>query len=123
MKAFLGGKRFQNNGEVIAGVQRWIHEPPKTFSETGLKNFPESWYKCIAVNRDYTAKQCVKLSHCVANKFFRTEFSFKIERPLYFTFISEVTTFGHNGFTTSKRRNGIFFIIIRVLNAVGISKN
>jgi hypothetical protein len=54
MKGLLGGKRFQNNGEVIAGVQHWIQAPPKTFSEIGIKKLPESWHKFIAVNRDYT---------------------------------------------------------------------
>jgi hypothetical protein len=56
MKGFLVGKRSQSNGEVIAGVQRWIQEPPKTISETGLKQLPESWHKCIPVNRGYTGK-------------------------------------------------------------------
>jgi hypothetical protein len=37
----VGGKRFQNNGEVIAGVQRWIQVPPKPFFETGIKKLPE----------------------------------------------------------------------------------
>ncbi|GFG39843.1 hypothetical protein Cfor_08823, partial [Coptotermes formosanus] len=49
-KGFLGGKRFQNNGDIIAGVRRWIQEPPKTFSGTGINKFPESWHKCVAVN-------------------------------------------------------------------------
>jgi hypothetical protein len=57
MKGFLEDKRFQNNGEVIAGVQCWIHEPPKTFSENGIKKLAEIWHKRIAVNRDYTEKQ------------------------------------------------------------------
>jgi hypothetical protein len=56
MKGFLGDKRFQNNGEVIAGMQHCIQEPPKTFFETGIKKLPESWHKCIAVNRDYNEK-------------------------------------------------------------------
>jgi hypothetical protein len=83
IKQFLGHKRFQNNGEVIAGVQCWIHEPLKTFSETGIKTLPKSWHKCIAVNRDYTEKQCVKLFHSVVNKFFRNQFLFRFECPLY----------------------------------------
>jgi hypothetical protein len=39
MKRFLGGKRLQNNGEVIAGVQRWIHEPPKPSLKLELRSF------------------------------------------------------------------------------------
>jgi histone-lysine N-methyltransferase SETMAR len=31
MKRVLGGKKFRNNDEVIAAVQSWIHEQPKTF--------------------------------------------------------------------------------------------
>jgi hypothetical protein len=53
MKGFLGGKRFRNNNEVIAAVQSWIHEQPKTFFETGIKKLPERSHKCIAVNGDY----------------------------------------------------------------------
>ncbi|GFG36895.1 hypothetical protein Cfor_08700 [Coptotermes formosanus] len=53
MKGFLGGKRFQNNGDVIAGVQHWTQEPLKTPSETGIKELPESQHKCVAVNGDY----------------------------------------------------------------------
>jgi hypothetical protein len=56
MKLFLGGKRFQSNGEVTAGVQGWIQEPQKTVFETGIKKLPESWHKCIAVNEGYTEK-------------------------------------------------------------------
>jgi transposase len=56
MKRFLGGKRFQNNDEVIAAVQSWIHKQPKTFFETGIKKLPERWHKCIAVNREYIEK-------------------------------------------------------------------
>jgi hypothetical protein len=41
MKRFLGGKRFRKNDEVIAAVQSWIHEQPKTFFETGIKKLPE----------------------------------------------------------------------------------
>jgi hypothetical protein len=70
MKGFLGGKRFRNNAEVIAAVQSWIHEQPKTFFETGIKKLPERWHKCIAVNGDYIEKQCVKLFYFVVNKFF-----------------------------------------------------
>jgi hypothetical protein len=83
MKGFLEGKIFQNNGDIIAGVQRWIHEPPKTFSENGIKKLPSSWHKGIAVNTDYTEKQCVKHFHCVVNEYFRNEFSFKFEHPSY----------------------------------------
>jgi hypothetical protein len=56
MKGFLGGKRFRNNDEVIAAVQSWVHEQPKTFLETGIKKLPERWHKCMAVNRDYIEK-------------------------------------------------------------------
>jgi hypothetical protein len=62
-------------------VQHWIQEPPNTFCDTGIKKLPESWRKCIAVNRNYTEKQCVKLFHGVVNKLFRNEFSFKFEVP------------------------------------------
>jgi hypothetical protein len=55
MKGFLGGKRFWNN-DVIAAVQSWLHEQPKTFFETGIKKLPECWHKCIAVNGDYIEK-------------------------------------------------------------------
>jgi hypothetical protein len=41
MKGFLGGKRFRNNDEIIAAVQSWIHEQPKTFFETGIKKLPK----------------------------------------------------------------------------------
>jgi hypothetical protein len=81
VKGFLGGKIFQNNGEVIAGVQQWIHKPAKNFSETGIDKLPGSWHKCIAVNRDHTEKQCEKLFHCVVNKSFRNKFSFKFQCP------------------------------------------
>jgi histone-lysine N-methyltransferase SETMAR len=53
VKRVLGGKRFRNNDEVIAAVQSWIHEQPKTFFETVIKKLPERWHKCMAVNRDY----------------------------------------------------------------------
>jgi hypothetical protein len=53
MKRVLGGKRFQNNDEVIAAVPSWIHKQPKSFFETGIKKRPERWHKCMAVNRDY----------------------------------------------------------------------
>jgi transposase len=56
MKKVLGGKRFQNNDEVIAAVQSWIHEQLKTFFETGIKKLPERWHKCTAVNGDYIEK-------------------------------------------------------------------
>jgi histone-lysine N-methyltransferase SETMAR len=56
MKGVLGGKRFRNNDEVIAAVQSWIHEQPKTFFETGVKKLPERWHKCMAVNREYIEK-------------------------------------------------------------------
>jgi hypothetical protein len=56
MQGFLGGKRFRNNDEVIGAVQSWIHEQPKTFSDTGIKKLPERWHKCMAVNRDYIEK-------------------------------------------------------------------
>jgi hypothetical protein len=62
-------------------MQRWRQEAPKTFVETGIKKLPESWHKCIAVNGDYTEKQCEKLFHCVVNKFFRNGFPFIFERP------------------------------------------
>jgi hypothetical protein len=81
MKVFLGTKRFQNNGEVIAGVRPWIQEPAKTFPETGIKKLPESWHKCVAANRDYVEKQCVKLFHCVVNIFFRNAFSLDLKVP------------------------------------------
>jgi hypothetical protein len=42
MKRFLGGKRLQNNDEVTARVQRWIQQPPKTFSETGIKKLQKA---------------------------------------------------------------------------------
>jgi histone-lysine N-methyltransferase SETMAR len=50
------GKRFRNNDEVIAAMQSWIHEQPKTCFETGIKKLPERWHKCIEVNRDYIEK-------------------------------------------------------------------
>jgi hypothetical protein len=56
MKGYLGGKRFENNGEVIAGVQHWIQEPLKTFFEIGITKLPGSWHKCITVNGDYFEK-------------------------------------------------------------------
>jgi hypothetical protein len=56
MKRVLGGKRFRNNDKVIAAVQSWIHEQPKTFFETGIKKHPERWHKFMAVNRDYIEK-------------------------------------------------------------------
>jgi hypothetical protein len=56
MKRFLGGKIFRNNDEVIAAVQSWIHEQPKTIFETGIKKLPEHWHKHIAVNGDYNKK-------------------------------------------------------------------
>jgi hypothetical protein len=56
MKRVLGGKRFQNNDEVIAHVQSWKHKQPKTFFETVIKKLPEHWYKCIAVNWAYIEK-------------------------------------------------------------------
>jgi hypothetical protein len=56
MKRVLGGKRFQNNDEVIATVQSWIHKQQKTFFETGNKKLPQRWNKCMAVNRDYIEK-------------------------------------------------------------------
>jgi hypothetical protein len=52
MKRVLGGKRLRNIDDVIAAVQSWIHEQPKTFFETGIKKLPERWHKCTAVNRD-----------------------------------------------------------------------
>jgi hypothetical protein len=39
MKGFLGGMRFQNNGEVMAGVQRWIQESLKPFLKLKLRSF------------------------------------------------------------------------------------
>jgi hypothetical protein len=45
MKRVLGGKRFQNNDEVTAAVQSWIHKQQKTFFETGIKKLPECWHK------------------------------------------------------------------------------
>jgi hypothetical protein len=56
MKRVLGGQRFQNDDEIIAAVQSWIHKQPKTIFETGIKKLPERWHKCMAVNRDYTEK-------------------------------------------------------------------
>jgi hypothetical protein len=50
VKRVLGGKRFRNNDEVIAAVQSWIYEQPKTFFETGIKKLPERWHKCMEVN-------------------------------------------------------------------------
>jgi hypothetical protein len=81
MKGFLEGKRFRNNDEVIAAVQYWIHEQPKTFFETGIKKLPEYWHKCMSVKGDYIEKLCVKLFHFIVNKFFRYIFSFQFERP------------------------------------------
>ncbi|GFG35968.1 hypothetical protein Cfor_02932 [Coptotermes formosanus] len=41
MKGFLGGKRFQSNGEVIAAVQCWIQEPPKPSLKLELRCFQQ----------------------------------------------------------------------------------
>jgi histone-lysine N-methyltransferase SETMAR len=56
LKRVLGGKIFRNKDEVVAAVQRWINKQPKTFFETGIKKLPESWHKCMTVNRDYIKK-------------------------------------------------------------------
>ncbi|GFG40370.1 hypothetical protein Cfor_00567 [Coptotermes formosanus] len=53
---FLRGKRCQNNGDVIAGVQCWIQKPLKTFFKTGIKKLPQSWHKCTEVSVDYNEK-------------------------------------------------------------------
>jgi hypothetical protein len=57
LKEFLGGKRFGGNDEVIAAVQSWIDQQPKTFFETLIKKLPEHWHICIAINGDYIEKQ------------------------------------------------------------------
>jgi hypothetical protein len=79
MKGFLGGKRLQNNGEVIAGVRHWIHKPLKTSSETGITKLPVGTSALQSTGT--TVKQCVKVFHCVVNKFFRNESSFNFEVP------------------------------------------
>jgi transposase len=80
MKRVLGDKRFRNNDEVIEAVQSWINKQTKTFFETEIKKLPQSWHKCMTVNRDYIEKQCVICFHFIVNTFFSNEFSFKFER-------------------------------------------
>jgi hypothetical protein len=109
MKGVLGGKRFRNNDEVIAAVQSWIYEQPKTFFETGIKKLSESWHKGMAINGDYIENQCVKLFHFVVNNVFRNKFSFKFERP---------STLHSRILSISAIRKNFLSILLQILKAV-----
>jgi hypothetical protein len=80
-----GGFRRQeiwNNDDVIAAVQSWIHEQPKTLFETGIKKL-QNVGRSLWQSAGTAVERSVRLLCCVGNcrNFGRHDFSFQFERP------------------------------------------
>lgn len=56
LKKFVAGKRFLSNEEVIAAVNAYFEDLPKTHFMDGIKLLEKRWRKCIEVKGDYIEK-------------------------------------------------------------------
>lgn len=53
LKAFLRGKRFSSNEEVIGAVERYFADLPEKHYRDGIHRLEDRWTKCIEVEGDY----------------------------------------------------------------------
>lgn len=56
LKKWLGGKRFESNGEVIAATEAYFKDFEKSYYSKGIEKLENRWTKCIELNGDYVEK-------------------------------------------------------------------
>uniref|UniRef100_H3BBU0 Mos1 transposase HTH domain-containing protein n=1 Tax=Latimeria chalumnae TaxID=7897 RepID=H3BBU0_LATCH len=53
LKAYLCGKRFSNDEELMEATKAWLQEQSKDFYFAGIDSLRDKWSKCIEVKGDY----------------------------------------------------------------------
>uniref|UniRef100_H2ZWM8 Mos1 transposase HTH domain-containing protein n=1 Tax=Latimeria chalumnae TaxID=7897 RepID=H2ZWM8_LATCH len=56
LKAYLHGKRFSNNEELMEDTEAWLQEQSKDFYFAGIDGLKDKWSKCTEVKGSYIEK-------------------------------------------------------------------
>jgi hypothetical protein len=56
LKEVLGGERLNGNQQVEQFVCNWLKTQPSSFYDTGMKELPIRWKKCIQKAENYVEK-------------------------------------------------------------------
>jgi len=56
LKKFLGGKRFDNNGDLKDAVQKWLTSQAAAFCKEGIQKLVPPYDKCLNNGGEYVEK-------------------------------------------------------------------
>ena len=56
LKTFLGGKRFDDDDDLIDAVQKWLTSQAATFYEEGIQKLVPRYNKCLNNGGKYVEK-------------------------------------------------------------------
>jgi hypothetical protein len=56
LKDVIGGKKFEDDEEVISEVKRWLRKRPAKWYREGIHAVTSRWHKAIDSEGDYVEK-------------------------------------------------------------------